>query len=222
MTVDVPDAVKRGQVFKVVVRQTRDTAARRPPSPPGLHSAENETLPAVSQRDLIRWRRVVGSFQLTIPVKTKSELLPIEERLLSVLRWIAQRMSPSDRWYPIFQRYLANVGGRVTDLGGDPTQISPSPTGEGQGEGKPPKPEDRLCFTGKIAGLIFDRFGDFEGFLLDSEEGEREFYSREKEIEELAERAWRERLRITVCAERHSPRRPETIIIREPPAPFWH
>jgi hypothetical protein len=32
----------------------------------------------------------------------------------------------------------------------------------------------------------------------------------------LAERAWRERLRITVSAERDQPHRPLTIIIRQP------
>ena len=67
--------------------------------------------------------------------------------------------------------------------------------------------EERILFTGKIAGLIFDHFGDFEGFILDTEDGERRLFSREKEIEELAERAWRERLRITVCVEHHSSHR---------------
>ena len=49
---------------------------------------------------------------------------------------------------------------------------------------------------------------------------ERTFHSREKEIEQLAERAWRERLRITVYTEHHEPHRPKSIIVREPPAPF--
>jgi len=83
-----------------------------------------------------------------------------------------------------------------------------------------PEGEERQAFTGKIAGLIFDRFGDFEGFLLDTEDGERRFFSREKEIEALAERAWRDRLRITVWVERHEPHRPLSIIIRQPLASF--
>jgi hypothetical protein len=38
----------------------------------------------------IEWRRVLGAFQLTIPVKVKNnELRGTEERELSVLRWIA-------------------------------------------------------------------------------------------------------------------------------------
>lgn len=50
----------------------------------------------------------------------------------------------------------------------------------------------------------------------------RAVLSGEKEIEELAERAWRERLRITVRAERDEPHRPLSIFVRQPPAPFGH
>lgn len=43
-----------------------------------------------------------------------------------------------------------------------------------------------LEFTGKIAGLIYDRFGDFDGFLLLSERGhERRFYAREEQVERV-------------------------------------
>ena len=123
----------------------------------------------------------------------------------------------------MFQRYLEGIARRVSGFGGDPTEILPSPTGEGRRELPLPKEhERRRAFTGKIAGLIFDRFGDFEGFVLDTEDGERKFLSREKEMEELAEHAWRERLRISVWAECDEPHRPLSIIVREPPAPFWH
>jgi hypothetical protein len=166
---------------------------------------------------------VLGAFQLTIPVRAKEVLLLREERELSVLRWIAEAIPRRNRWHPVFHRYLSQIAGRVTAFGGDPTEILPSPTGEGRVRGRPPaRPgEARIAHTGKIAGLIFDHFGDFEGFLLETEEGERTFLSREKEIAQLAERAWRERLRITVSAERDQPHRPLAIIIRQPPAPFW-
>ena len=75
-------------------------------------------------------------------------------------------MSLTDRWYPVFQRYLQQVGGRVTDLGGDPSTIEPSPSGEPAR----PKPGDERCVTGKVVGIIFDHFGDFEGFILDVED----------------------------------------------------
>jgi len=58
------------------------------------------------------------------------------------------------------------------------------------------------------------------GFLLGTEDGERKFFSREKEIEELAERAWQERLRITVWVERHEPHRPLSFVICSPPVSF--
>src|SRR5205807_9999196 len=127
-----------------------------------------------------------------------------------------------NRWHPVFHRYLEKIAGRVTAFGGDPTQILPSPTGEGRKKHhrhEEPEREKRRAFTGKIAGLIFDRFGDFEGFVLDTEDGERSFRSREAEVKELVERAWAERLRISVIAERHEPHRPLRIIIRDPPAP---
>ena len=217
LTVDVPPTVKKGQAHKVVARQLRNIAAKRPVPPPVILAT---TAAAIIVKDLIHWRRVVGTFQVTIPVGNKAELLAIEERLLSVLRWIFKRMPLTDRWYPVFQRYLDVVGGRVTDLGGDPDAIQPSP--DGDGGAAPPKDGDdeRVCITGKIAGLIFDRFGDFEGFILDTERGERKLFSREKHIAQLAERAWRERLRITVCATRRTPQRPEYIVIHQPPVPF--
>jgi hypothetical protein len=80
------------------------------------------------------------------------------------MRWIASRMSLTDRFYPVFQRYLQQLGGRVTDLGGDPSTIEPSPSGE---PGRP-KPGEGRCPTGMVVGLIFDDFGDFEGFVLDA------------------------------------------------------
>lgn len=220
LTVEVPETVRRGEAFKVVTRQLRNVAARVRVTPPPpkvrVHALEAVAVAASQERDLIRWRRVVGTFQVSIPVETKPQLLPTEERLLSVLRWIARSISTHDRWYPVFQRYLTQVAGRVSALGGDPAQIPPSSSGEGGHKPSPP----RVCVTGKISGLLFDRFGDFEGFLLDTEHGEREYLSREKHMAELAERAWRERLRITVCAERHSPHRPETIVVHPPPVSF--
>lgn len=85
---------------------------------------------------------------------------------------------------------------------------------------KLPGDEEWKAFTGKISRLIFDRFGDFEGFILDTEDGERNFFSRERDMAELADRAWRERLRLTVCAEKDEPQYPLTIIIHQPPARF--
>ena len=214
LTLDLPAGIPRDRVFKVIAKQVRTVRAKRPAPIPVVTEAIHAA--AISKPDLIEWRRVVGAFQINIPVSTRELLLPIEERLLSVLRWIASRMSLTDRFYPVFQRYLKQVAGRVTDLGGDPSTIEPSPSGE---PGRP-KPGEGRCLTGKVVGLIFDDFGDFEGFILDADHRKHKFFSRERHVEQLAERAWRERLRITVCAARHDPHCIETITVLEPPVPF--
>jgi len=225
LTVDLPPTFRREKAITVVTRQLTNVFAKRPaPPPPALRASIHAGAVAAGAvvKDLIEWRRVLGSFQLSIPVQTREALLGPEERLLSVLRWIAKGIPHSNRWHPVFRRYLQQIAGRVSGLGGDPNKILPSPSGDGGTHPQPSdkRPEERLCFTGKVAGLIFDRFGDFAGFLLDTEDGQREFSSREKAIAELAQRAWHERLRITVYAERHEPHRPASVIVREPPVPF--
>ena len=224
LSVDLPDRLRRGDVYTVVVRQVTNAFGTLPPPPPPPPQIEaRRSLAAVGVPVEIEWRQVLGAFQLTIPVKTKDVLLVTEERDLSVLRWIAEAIPHHNRWYLVFRRYLELIAGRVKAFGGDPSQILPSPTGDGRRKHpRPEEREERLAYTGKIAGLLFDRFGDFEGFVLDTEDGERQFYSREQEVEALAERAWRERLRLTVWAERDEPHRPLSIIVREPPAPFEH
>jgi len=224
LSVEPSAGARIGDVFHVVVRQVTNAFGKvaPPPPPPPRITTPRASVAAVVTTD-IEWRRVSGAFQLTIPVKSKHVLLLTEERQLSVLRWIAQAIPHQNRWYPVFRRYLEKIAVRVKVFGGDPTRILPSPTGEFIPKHPPHKEDERrLVFTGKISGLIFDRFGDFEGFLLDTEEREHKFFSREKEMEELAERAWCERLRITVWVELDEPHRPLSIIIREPPAPFWH
>jgi len=114
MTLDVPDTVQRGEKFKAVARQ--------------ITTAHGRTV----KENLIEWRRIIGSFQVTVPVSTKQELLAPEQRLLSVMRWIAQSLSPASRWFPVMQRYLGQLATRVDALGGDATQIPPTPTGDWQ------------------------------------------------------------------------------------------
>ncbi len=122
----------------------------------------------------------------------------------------------------MIRRYIEIIVGRVFSLGGDPTQILPTPSDNGGPHlSPPPKRGEHLHFTGKISGLIFDHFGDFEGFILETEHGgEHRFHSREKDVAILKERALRERLRITVTTEHHEPHRPHTIVDHPPPVPF--
>jgi hypothetical protein len=87
----------------------------------------------------------------------------------------------------------------------------------------PPPKDHRLEFTGKVVGLVHDRFGDFERFLLLTEQGREEsFRSREHAIERLVTRAWAERQVITVFALSQQPHVPVTIVVRRAPEPFQH
>ena len=80
--------------------------------------------------------------------------------------------------------------------------------------------ERRLAFTGKVVSLVYDRFGDFCGFVLDTEDGDRRFAAREPEIERVVNRAWTERILTSVFVERHAPHRPEEIVLHSPPRPL--
>jgi hypothetical protein len=68
--------------------------------------------------------------------------------------------------------------------------------------------------------VIYDRFGDFEGFCLLTEEGHAHTYrSREAEIETLVRYAWAERVVVMVICPVHCPEEPATIILRRRPLP---
>lgn len=86
----------------------------------------------------------------------------------------------TNRWYPVLQRYVQQVSGRVDGFGGNAGSVNPSQQGIGGGVvGHHPECDE---FTGKVAGVIYDRFGDFEGFALITEGGyEHRFRSRENE-----------------------------------------
>ena len=73
-------------------------------------------------------------------------------------------------------------------------------------------------YTGKIEGLIFDRFGDFEGFLLRTEAGqEMGFRGHENEILNLVREAWEARWVVSVIVEQAHPHWPRTIVLRRAP-----
>jgi hypothetical protein len=70
-------------------------------------------------------------------------------------------------------------------------------------------------FRGKIEGIIYDHFGDFAGFILETEDGSHHrFSSREQPMLEVVRRAWSERTPVTVEAERHDRHIPRTIVLR--------
>jgi hypothetical protein len=202
LSLDFPASVKKGQQFHIVVSQITSTGGAVP-----IYIEAAARAPEVAERR--PWRRVLGQFRLTVPVLSKQDILPDAERLLSILLWTFSTIPTSSRWYPVFQRYLAQLSERTNFLGGNLENINPSPTGSWQTPYVPGQPCDtytpggddaeRHRLTGKVTGLIYDHFGDFDGFVLETNQGHKlRFYSHEVRVEERMRRACDERLITTV------------------------
>jgi hypothetical protein len=226
-TVDLPKGIKKGQEFNILVRrlatrQVQNVVIQEVPEAAARSAAAPPTA-ATS------WRYVTGAFQVKIPVQTAATLLGPEENTLAIMKARLQTMSPQYRWYPVVERYIEYISGLVNAIGGDAANVPPSLNGlplKGKG-GKCPTHghegdhhhEDG--YRGKISSLIFDRWGDFEGFKLDTGDCVHTFFSRELGVKKLCERAWQERLLVTVLAECDAcNHRLVKIIIEEPPAFF--
>jgi hypothetical protein len=225
-TVDLPLGVKKGQEFNVVVRrittQSFTQVVIEKPAP--RRAAPGAALRTHDDSNTRKWRVIAGAFKVKIPVTTEAEMLHPEENTLAILKARLAAMSPTYRWRPVTERLIEYVAGRVKGSGGDPGAVPPSLQGfPGRGPRPHPGPhhhpgEREHERTGKICGIIFDHFGDFEGFLLETREGEYRYASREQEILDLVQRAWRERLRLTVWSELDAPHRPLKLVLRDPPA----
>jgi hypothetical protein len=201
--VDLPMGIRKGDTYTITVRQVTDGVA----SPPPIITRQAAALPPGS----FLWRRVSGAFQFSLNISTKEQLLLPEERLLAVLLWMQTRTPPGKRWFPVLQRYIAAIAGRVQGFGGDPGTIPPSQGGDVPGKfpppvKKPPPLHDGVSRTGKIESLVFDHFGDFEGFILETGDGhEHRYATREGPMRRLATKAWRKRIRVTVVSAKHRP-----------------
>lgn len=190
-----------------------------------------------------RWRKLVGAFQLAIPVSTKADMLNYFLRLLSVLQWRLEKLPTRSRWVATMTRYVNMTAEKVRALGGRPALVpamsdgifdleaaggkKPNDWGAGPGgvdagdtgpcgglDGDDPAifepTEDWLgepgvetahLWSGKVSGLLFDHFGDFEGFTLEDRRGQHvRFFSRESAILKLAQTAWQERYVVTVIS----------------------
>jgi hypothetical protein len=109
----------------------------------------------------------------------------------------------------VLQRYVDYLSARVAGLGGNPDQIMPSPTGV-----PAPRPARRE-FSGKVCEVIYDCFGDLEGFVLCTcDENKHLFRTRENAIGEIALRALRDRLLLSVYADRKDLQIVKRIVIR--------
>jgi hypothetical protein len=155
-TIDLPPTVRKGQEFNVTVTQFRP-----------------KILGSIAFPDVRpRVRRAVGSFNVQIPVSTAPTLLPYEQDTLAILkaRFAALSLSsPQNPWVPVLGRYIGYIGARVDGFGGDASIVPASFSGAPWSVINPSHGDDNLgetCYTGKVIGLIYDNFGDFDGFLL--------------------------------------------------------
>ena len=211
LTVDLPATVRYGNSFDIRVRRvtTRQVAKpTRPENQADIRAAEavRGTPPS--------WRCVTGSFLMRIPVQEESTILPGDENLLAILKWRLGLIGPGNRWYPVLLRYIASLSGRIDGMGGNAAGIPPSAGGY-QPPSKGGVHRSHECrYTGKVIGVRYDRFGDFEGFTLLSERGhEHVFPSHEDGVEEIVRRALMERFLISVLVEAHDPDWPASIVL---------
>jgi hypothetical protein len=229
-----------GQQFNIVVRRIASRTFQPPPpiqTPIATHSmpSTSKELPrndkavvtppakakavapapakefAAALAGPITWRYVIGTFQVQIPVTTKDKILLSEETTLAIMKWRLGQMSPSNRWYPVLERYIAYISARVDGLGGKAQAVPPSLSGI------PPEISvqgEEQEFTGKVCEARFDCHGDFVGFVLSDCEGMHTFRTRQTGIGEIVLRACKERLLLSVYVERGHERRICRLVIR--------
>jgi len=224
-TVDLPSTVRERERFDIVVRRitTRRLITKEPARLQAKSTRTRAQAAAAMPRSNVagvarptNWRQVVGAFQVRIPVTNREVMLPLEESALAVIKWRLKEMAPMYRWRPVLERYLEYVAARVDGLGGDSGAIPPSLSGAPTEPMPCRREREHECneHTGKLEGLIYDRFGDFEGFVLRTEAGgELTFYSHETEVEHLVRQAWVERYLITVCSSHRERDRPIAITL---------
>jgi L-lysine epsilon oxidase-like protein len=151
LTVDLPAAVRKGQVFKIVVRQVTTGPVSAPPSisqavlreairvreeraataaTGAFIAAPTDTFQSATAVGLPRRgnaRRVLGAFQITVPVRTADTILPDEQRGLAITRAILRTIPDENRWNLPFRRYVTQIADRVDALGGDSRADGGSP-----------------------------------------------------------------------------------------------
>ena len=215
-TIELPAGVPKGQQFQVVVRRISTRQAPGSNVIAARLTGAARTTPAASSRPGINrdWRRVVGTFQITIPVKTGAELLRQEEQTLSIMKWRLQQTPLSNRWYLVLKRYVSLLSGRVDGFGGNAGSIQPSPTGQLPSPTLPDRCEDTVEHRGKVCEVLFNCFGDFEGFVLHTCSESIAIRSCERAIAELVLRACKERLELSVFLERGPSHKLCRIIVR--------
>ncbi len=212
LTVDLPSTVRYGNEFDIVVRRITTKQLVQPPPPNKLAQPQGAR---ATKGDQLSWRYITGSFLARISVQQESKILPADENLLAILKWRLGLIDPSNRWYLVLLRYISYLSGRINGMGGNASGIPPSANGYPAHHPVLGKHAGEHCYTGKVVGIRYDRFGDFEGFTILSESGhEHWFRGREHQVEELVHQAWIERTVISVFVESHDHDWPASIVLR--------
>ncbi len=197
-----PPPIPQIEAHSHAPKHRRDTKAahhtHHTHSAPETHThAETAQQPLAAVASVIRWRYVIGTFQVHIPVATADTILPSEETTLAIMKWRILQMGPTNRWYPVLLRYIEYLSGRVNGMGGNASEIPPSltyvpPSLTQKHRGKVEE------FTGKVCEVLFNCHGDFVGFVLETCCEPRTFHSRVGRVGELVLKACREELTVTV------------------------
>jgi hypothetical protein len=198
LSVQLPAGVHKGDSYEVVVRQITSDDYTTPVTQARNRSRRGRVRTAPVP-DQYAWRHTIGVFKLTIPVDSEGGLREKEERYYAILQFIANSIPAASRWFPVFERYLKQVAERVKGFGGNPGLIPPSGIGALPDDGDRCEVEALTEFAGKVTGLIYDHFGDFEGFTLEEGCGRvRRFRSRERPMAHVVKEAWRDRATVIV------------------------
>lgn len=209
-TLELPEGIHVGQEFSAYVR--RVTSRRVAGVKQGVYTYAAKTEGHKSAGRSLAWRYVTGAFEVRVPVVADAAQVGPEETTLAILRWRLEHMDPAYRWYPVLQRLVGDVAVRVDGFGGDADSVVPSLTGGVRpGEGSPggcgcdpgqTRPTKTGVAIGRVAEVVFDCRGDFEGFVLCGCDRSWVFRSCEPAVRDLVLRALHERLTLEVRAGR--------------------
>jgi hypothetical protein len=197
-TVDLPTGIVQGHEFNITVRRIATRRNQKPPPvQPDNTNQKTSKLNDTTNPVMENWRYVTGTFGVQIPVTNAETMLPPEMNALAIRKWGLGNTSPTNRWYPVQQRYVSYIAGRVDGLGGNSEAIPPS------SQGAPPS-QIYTSYTGIVIELLFDSH-HFIGFRLETEQGEKKFLSSKEDVERKAEISLNERRPIEVWSIRHVP-----------------
>ena len=103
MTLDLPSDVRKGQRFRIVIRQVMDRPAPQRTRRGTVDFAETTRLAffreAVQSPAAINTRHILGAFQFSVLVKTANDILPADRRHFTALQHMFATIPPENRWH---------------------------------------------------------------------------------------------------------------------------